>query len=170
METQACYKIGYVARTHGLRGEVTIVLDPEVPPMRASQSLFIEIKNTLIPYFIEHISDRGDKAFVKFDEVDTPEAAKQLKGCSLYLPKKQRTKLKKGEFYNDEVVGFHVLDETLGSLGTIREVIEIGPNRLIAIDRPKGELLIPVNGPFILEIDRPKKKIRVDLPEGFLDI
>ena len=170
METHSCYKIGYVAKTHGLKGEVTIVLDPAVPALLASQSLFIEIKNSLIPYFIEHISDRGDKAFVKFDEIDTPEAAKQLKGCSLYLPKKARAKLKQGEFYNDEVVGFEVVDEKSGVLGTIREILEIGPNRLVAVDRAAGEILIPVNGPFIQEINRSKKKFKVDLPEGFLDI
>ncbi len=166
----SCYKIGYVAKTHGLKGEVTIILGGHVEPIQNTKSLFIEIKNTLVPYFIEHISDRGDKAFVKFEEVDSSEDAALLKGCSLYLSKKARPKLDPGEFYNDEVVGFEVEDEKLGLLGKIREVLQIGPNRLIAIDRSSREILIPVNGPFIQNLNKSKKRFKVDLPDGFLDI
>jgi 16S rRNA processing protein RimM len=32
------------------------------------------------------------------------------------------------------------------------------------------EVLIPVNSPFITSINKSKKKISVNLPEGFLDI
>jgi len=170
MDLHSCYKIGYVAKTHGLKGEVTIILNSNVQSIQNTKSLFLEIKDMLVPYFIEHISDRGDKAFVKFEEVDSHEDAAQLKGCSLYLSKKARPKLDLGEFYNDEVVGFEVEDEKLGLLGKIREVLEIGPNRLIAIDSSTREILIPVNGPFIRNLDKSKKRFKVDLPDGFLDI
>ena len=94
MDIHSYYKIGYVAKTHGLKGEVTIILDKTVGPLQSNtKALFIEMKNVLVPYFIRHISDRGDRAFVKFDEVDSPEGATQLKGCSLYLSKKARPKL-----------------------------------------------------------------------------
>ena len=170
MDIHSCFKIGYVAKTHGLKGEVTIILDGTVNPFQKNKSVFVEINNTLIPYFIEYVSDRGDKAFVKFEEIDTPEDAARLKGRTLYLSKKTRPRLDPNEFYNDEVVGFEVEDQKLGLLGKIREVLEIGHNRLIAIDHSSKEILIPVNGPFIQSLNKSKKKFRVDLPDGFLDI
>src|SRR5882762_3816758 len=169
MDIDSCYKIGYVAKTHGLKGEVTIVVNESIP-LEKTTTLFVEVKGTLVPYFIERVSDRGDKAFIKLEDVDNPEQAQALKGCSLYLPKKVRPKLDQGAFYDDEVLGFEVEDEKLGLLGEIREVVQIGPSRLLAIDRPIKEILIPIQGPFIQSVNKSKKKVRVDLPEGFLDI
>lgn len=169
MDIDSCYKIGYVAKTHGLKGEVTIVVSESIPIPKTT-SILVEVNGTLVPYFIQSVSDRGDKAFVKLEDVDSPEQAKALKGCSLYLPKKVRPQLDRGGFYDDEVIGFEVEDEKLGLLGQIREVVQIGPNRLLAIDRPAKEILIPIQGPFIQSVNKSKKKVKVDLPAGFLDI
>ena len=169
MDIDSCYKIGYVAKTHGLKGEVTIVVNESILLEKAT-TVLVEVNGTLVPYFIERVSDRGDKAFIKLEDVDNPEQAKALKGCSLYLPKKARPKLGPGAFYDDEVLGFEVEDEKLGLLGEIREVVQIGPNRLLAINRPIKEILIPIQGPFIQSVNKSKKKVKVDLPEGFLDI
>jgi 16S rRNA processing protein RimM len=169
MEKAKCFKIGYVAKTHGLKGEVTIMYT-DVSDLESVKSVFIELKNNLVPYFIEHVSSRLDKAFIKFEEVNTLEAANMLKGCSIYLDKTLRPKLKKGEFYDDEVIDFIVEDEDLGLLGAIKEVVQSGPSRLLALDYLGKEVLIPVNGPFIQSINKTKNKIIVQLPDGFLDL
>jgi 16S rRNA processing protein RimM len=169
MDIHACYKIGYVAKTHGLKGEVTLILSERVD-LKTTKSILVEIRQQLVPYFIEHFSDRGDRAFVKFEDVNDPEQAKSLKGCSLYLAKKARPPLNPGEFYDDEITGFEVEDVALGVIGTVREVVQIGPNRLLAIRGVNKEILIPIHGPFIQSLNKSKKKFKVDLPEGFLDI
>lgn len=169
MEIKDCFKVGYVAKTHGLKGEVTIVFSDALA-QRITQSLWLEVNGSLVPYFIETISDRGDQAFVKFEDVSSPEQAKALKGCSVYLSRKSRPTLARSEFYDDEVLGFQVEDTTVGPLGTIRQVIQVGPNRLLSVDYQNKEVLIPVNGPFIKSLNRSRKKMTVELPAGFLDI
>ena len=169
MEKAKCFKVGYVAKTHGLKGEVTIIYT-DVSDLESVKSVFIELKNNLVPYFIEHISSRLDKAFIKFEDIDSLEAAAMLKGCSIYLDKSLRPKLKKGEFYDDEIIDFTIEDEELGLLGVIKEVVQSGPSRLLALDYLGKEVLIPVNGPFIQSINKTKKKIVVQLPDGFLDL
>ncbi len=169
MEKAKCFKIGYVAKTHGLKGEVTITYT-DLADLESVKSVFIELRNGLVPYFIEHISSRKDKAFIKFEDVNSLEAATMLKGSSVYLDKSLRPKLKKGEFYDDEVIDFIVEDEDLGLLGAIKEVIQSGPNRLLALDYLGKEVLIPITGPFIQSINKTKKKIMVLLPDGFLDL
>lgn len=158
-------------KPHGLKGEVTISLDPNAyADWENLKTIFIEKKSLLVPYFIQHISVRNDKAFVKLEDVDTPEYAALLKGGSLYLPKKERPKPAKGEFYSEEVIGFEVSDSELGMLGTIQDVEVAGQNRFLILRYNEKEVMIPVNGPFITSINKSKKKISVSLPEGFLDI
>ena len=86
------------------------------------------------------------------------------------MPKSERPKSIRGEFYDDEIPGFMVTDETVGELGPVQEVMTAGPNKLIVLDRQGKEVLIPVNSPFIVSINKSKKKITVNLPDGFLDI
>lgn len=171
MKLEELYKAGYIMRTHGLKGEVTISLDADAPADWDSlESVFVESKNKIVPYFIEHISVRGAQAFVKFEDVNTPEGAAALKGSSLYLPKTSRPKLARGDFYNEELIGFEVIDDELGLLGTIETIEHAGPNRFIVLSHKTKEVMIPVNGPFIKSINRSKKTVTVSLPEGFLDI
>lgn len=158
-------------RPHGLKGEVTISLDADSPAdWENLKSIFIEKKSQLVPYFIEHISVRNDKAFVKLEDVNTPEEAALLKSGSLYLPKESRPKLARGEFYNEEVIGFEVFDDVHGPLGFVEDVEQAGPNRFLIVTHIQKEVMIPVNGPFITGINKSKKKISVNLPDGFLDI
>ena len=170
MDINAVYKVGYIAKTHGLKGEVTIIPENFEIGIAEVKTIYVALNHSLVPHFVEHYSDRGDKMFVKFEDVNTAEQAQALKGCSLYLPKIQREKSGRGEFHDDEVVGFEVEDENLGYLGKIKEIIQSGPNRLLVIDHLPKEVLIPLNGPFVKRINKSKKKFIVDLPDGFLDI
>lgn len=171
MELKNCFKIGYVLKPHGLKGEVTVSLDEDAPDnLENLDAVFLLQNNNLIPYFISAISVRDVKAFVKFEDVDSPEAAQEISKTTIYLPKEARPKSARGEFYDDEITGFLVTDEQLGDLGVIQEVMSAGPNRLLVLDHQGKEVLIPVNSPFILSINKSKKKITVILPDGFLDI
>jgi 16S rRNA processing protein RimM len=170
MKIQDCFKVGYILKPHGLKGEVTISLDPEFLLDETLKSIFVEDNNRLVPYFIEKLSIRGNKAFVKFDDVDSPESAAAVSKKSLYLPKSARPASQRGEFYDDEVIGFEVTDAAHGSLGQVREVTTAGANKLILVMDGDKEVLIPVNSPFIKSINKTKKTISVDLPDGFLEI
>jgi 16S rRNA processing protein RimM len=171
MDINAYYKVGYILKPHGLKGEVTISIDAEAPEdFESLKSVFVESKQQLVPYFFEAISVRGDKAFVKFEDVDTPEAAQAISKSTLYLPKASRPKSGRGEFYDDEIISFQVSDAERGSIGHVVAVVEAGPNKLLEVDYNGKEVLIPVNSPFITSINKTKKTISVELPEGFLEI
>ncbi|HYG20715.1 MAG TPA: ribosome maturation factor RimM [Ohtaekwangia sp.] len=171
MDIGSSYKIGFILRPHGLKGEVTISLDPEAPAaLSGVESVFVEKDKRLIPYFITSVSASGKKAFVKFEDVDSADAAEAISKSAIYLPKSARPKSSRGEFYDDEVIGFTVSDAQLGDLGTVTGVADAGANRLLVIMHAEKEVLIPVNSPFVLGVNKRKKHVSVDLPEGFLDI
>ncbi|CAN5435878.1 ribosome maturation factor RimM [soil metagenome] len=170
MEIKDYYKIGYIAKSHGLKGEVTIMLGPDCPDLEEVKSIFLLSQEQLAPFFIEHISIKGIKAYLKLEDVNTPEQSQALKGSSIYLPKSERPKLVRGEFYNDEVIGFEVTDAEEGPLGYVTEVQEAGPNRYLIVKYLNKDVMIPLNGPFIKSVNRSKKMISVELPDGFLEI
>lgn len=166
-----CYKAGFIMRPHGLAGEVTIALDADSPAdWEDAESVLVEVKGRLVPYFIESISLRGDKAFLKLEDVDTVEQAGKLKGCALFFPKDSRPELPPEDFYNDEVIGYAVQDQALGTLGTVEDIEQAGPNRFLIIHYQEKEVMIPTQPPLLVQINRNNKTILVQLPEGFLDI
>jgi len=171
MDANDYYKVGYILKPHGLKGEVTVNLDPEAPvDFEEVKSFFLERNNRFIPYFTATISVRGEKAFIKFEEVDSPESAQDISKRPLYLLKSSRPKSGRGNFYDDEIIGFEVTETDGTPLGEITVVTQAGPNRLLTLVHQGKEVLIPVNSPFIRSVNKTKKKITVELPEGFLDI
>jgi 16S rRNA processing protein RimM len=49
-------------------------------------------------------------------------------------------------------------------------VIAAGPNKLLVVEHKGKEVMIPINGPFIKSVNKSRKRITVELPDGFLDI
>ncbi len=170
MKVESCFKVGYVVKTHGLKGEVTLSLLPDCPALDDLETVFVQVRNQLVPYAISSQSTKGTKAYVKFDDVDTLKAAEVLTGCSLYLPKDTRPALPKGDFYGDEVIGFEVVESTLGPLGKVKEIQDFGSSRLLVVVNAEKEIMIPLNGPFVKSTNKSKRRISVELPEGFLEL
>ena len=170
MKSESCFRIAYILKPHGLKGETTLTLLPECPDLAGIKSVFVEINSQLVPFFIESASVKGTRAYVKFEGVDTAESANELKGCELFLSLKDRPALHKGEFYNDEVTGFEVSDTQHGPLGTVHGVQDTGTVRHLVIHKEGKEILIPINGPFIKQVNRSRKLIVVEVPEGLLDL
>jgi len=163
------FKIGYISKTHGLKGEVTVILDSVTLP-EAVEKVFLELNGVYREYTAIHFSARPDKAFIKLTGVDDLESAQALRGYHVYLERKGRSKPSSDMIFEDELIGYMVIDSDDTELGVIRQIIGHSGNRLFEVINGRKEILIPVNGPYIQEIDSKKKKILVDLPEGFLEL
>ena len=163
------FQIGLIKKPHGLKGDVNFSLEGDFT-LEEVPALFLEIDGQLVPHFIESFSSHGDKVTIKFEDINSVDDAKIIGARKAFLQKSVRPKLPTGEFYDDEIIGFAVSDEASGLLGTLAEIISAGANRLFVVKKESNEVLIPENGPFIKEIQKDKKIILVNLPEGFLDM
>jgi 16S rRNA processing protein RimM len=169
MDIKECFKVGYISKTHGLKGEVTAIFQDDFDWDELT-SIFLEFNGSLVPYFLESVSDRGDKSFLKFEGIDSLKEADGLKGRGVFLPKSIRPKLKRGQFYDDEVVGFSVEDEIMGEMGIVSEVQSHGLNRLLVIIYKQKEILVPIDSPFVTSVNKSHKSIKLKLPEGYLEV
>ena len=167
MTKDDCFYIGRVAKTHGIKGEVTIKLDVDDPSAYLDMKYFLlEINKVLTPFFVEKITENGDKFFVGIQDIHTVEAAASLTGKSVYLPLEMLPKLSGKQFYYHEVQGFMVIDEVHGELGLIKEILEYPTQAIIQVFKEGKEILIPILDQVIVKVDRKGRKLYVKSPEG----
>jgi 16S rRNA processing protein RimM len=167
-----CYLLGYIVRTHGTAGNVVIYLDVDYPDdYEGLETVYIEIKGALVPYFIEDLNlQKQNNAIVSFEDVNTIEKAQLLVGSSLFLPLEELSELEDGEFYYHDIKGFTVADQQKGDLGIVREVYTVNGQDLIAMDYMGVEVLIPTAADIVLRADKDARKLLVSLPEGLLEV
>ena len=171
MKKDECFYLGRVAKTHGLKGEVTIKLDADDPTAYLGMKhFFLEINKVLTPFFVEHVKMNGDKFFVKVKDVDTIEMAQNLVGKSVYLPLEMLPKLSGKQFYFHEIVGFTVVDTEKGELGPVSQVLEYPTQAILQVMKGKKEILIPILDQVIQNVDRDKKTLQITAPEGLIDM
>ena len=171
MTKDDCFYLGRVAKTHGIKGEITIKLDVDDPSAYHDMKYFLlEINKVLTPFFVEKIVNSGDKFFVTIQDIRTVEAASALTGKEVYLPLEMLPKLSGKQFYFHEVKGFALVDAEKGELGSINEVIEYPTQAIIQVFKDGKEILIPILDQVIQKVDRKAKKLYVKAPEGLIDM
>ncbi|TLU99350.1 ribosome maturation factor RimM [Dyadobacter luticola] len=172
MTQDNCFLLGYIVRTHGTAGNVVIYLDVDYPDdYEDLESIFVEVKGELVPYFVEDINlQKQNNAIVRFEDVDTIAKAQPLVGNSLYLPLEELAELDEHEFYYHDIKGFTVVDEVKGELGIVQEVYSLNGQDLIAMEYEGAEVLIPTAVDIVLKADKENKKLMVNLPEGLLEV
>lgn len=160
-----------MAKTHGLKGEVTIKLEADDPSAYLEMKhFFLEINKVLTPFFVEKITPNGDKFFVQVQDVKTVEQAQNLVGKAVYLPMEMLPKLSGKQFYFHEIVDFTVVDSVKGELGAVSEVLEYPTQAILQIMHGKKEILIPILDHVIQNVDRDRKILTITAPEGLIDM
>jgi 16S rRNA processing protein RimM len=167
-----CYLLGYIVKSHGTKGQLVFHMDVDYPDeYDEMDSVFVDIKGELVPYFIENLNiQKQSRAIVQLEDVDTMEKAQNLVGKALYLPLDTLDDLEEDQFYFHEIQGFEIIDHQRGSLGTVREVYSVATQNLIALDYKGVEVLIPIVDDIVLRADRENKQVHVKLPEGLLEV
>ncbi len=172
MDKAKCFNLGYVAKLHGFKGEVSLFLDVTNPSeYQQLDSLYIDINGNLTPFFISSLKIRN-KGFVqvKFEGIDNELDAKVILRKQLFLPLTVLPPLSGTNFYDHEIEGFTVHDESYGLVGVLSQVIDLKVNPLLQIDSQGKEVLIPLIPNLIKSIDRENKSIVIDAPEGLIEL
>lgn len=171
MKIEDCFYIGYITKTKGLKGEVQVYFEYDEPGDLTLDSVFAEINGKLVPFFISTYKLQNNQTGnFYFDDVDTIEKASALVRKKLYLSNELKPVRDEDEFLITDLKGFIVFDETAGELGEIIEIHEY-PQQFVAVVPYKfKEIMFPLNDDLIKEIDEDKGILKVNLPEGLIDL
>ena len=171
-QKEDCFYLGKIVKKHSFKGEVVIKLDTDEPDLYENlESVFVDLGNNLVPFFIEKSSlSRSTMFRVKFEDVDTEQDADAIMKAGIYLPISLLPKLSGNKFYFHEVIGFTVVDKNFGEVGTIAYINDKAAQPLFEIENGDTEIFIPMIDNFIKKVDRENKTIEVETPEGLIDL
>lgn len=113
----------------------------------------------------------GGCAVFALEGVDTGEAARELVGARVFVPRADLPPLEAGEHFVADLVGCEVVASGTGVVGTVAEVIA-GPAHdwlAVRLDGRKEEALLPMVSEFVRDVDAAGRRIIVTPPEGWLD-
>ncbi len=117
---------------------------------------------------MESTRDHRNRLLVKFETVDDRTAAESLRGA-LYVDAGAARSLEPGEFWEHDLAGLDVVHAGTGeSVGTVARVEESPAQDLLVVDTPRGERLIPLVSPIVVDVDLDARRVTVDPPEGLL--
>lgn len=171
-------QIGYTQKTHGVAGELKLFIEERYwEDFLKNERLFIDVKGIKVPYFIETMRGK-ETPIVKFEDVDSKEAAFGLQSRGLFLRPEDLVPEDEREFEPAEdetlpfarVTGYTLIDATLGELGPIEDVFELPQQQMAVLRYQQREVLVPLHEQFIQSVDEAGKRLYVDLPEGLLEL
>jgi len=170
MTKNECFNLGYIARRVGNHGELAFVLDVDNPSRyNKLESVFVELNNSLVPFFIKKIQVKGNNATVSIEGIDTITKAEELVKTGLFLPLSFLPSLKGKKFYFHELPGFTAVDKRFGEIGIVKEVLDFPQQAIFSIMRGDQEILVPAKEDFIVAINREQRRLELDAPEGLID-
>lgn len=172
MTVDDCYQLGYIVKPHGLKGELQVLLDVDSPSEYENlESVFVRQGQQLVPFFIEYINVKSEKAIMALDEVQSFEQARALKGAELYLPLSVLPKPEKNEFYLHEIEGFMVVSQDGQQIGKIINAVESGPQLILVTEDAQGtEILLPYIQSLLIKLDRDNQELHLNIAEGLIDV
>lgn len=170
IKKEEVFKIGIINKPHGVKGEVSFTFTDDIfDRVEDCDYLVLLLDGILVPFFIEEYRFRSDNvALVKFEGIDSTEKARALTNVEVYYPVKFMDDQEEISSWN-YFIGFRVEDIHHGCLGTVVDVDDATMNVLFVIENGDEEVLLPAHEEFILDIDRKKKILKVDIPDGLLD-
>ena len=165
------YCIGKFTRPHGVQGEMAMSFTDDVFDRTDCSYLVCSMDGILVPFFIEEYRFKSNSvALIKFERIDTNEAAAIFTNKEVYFPKSYADEADDGEYSWQYFIGFDTEDVAHGHLGELVDVDESTVNTLFVVECPNGdELLIPAQEAFIDDIDHEKRLIKFNLPDGLLE-
>lgn len=162
------YKIGRLGKAHGVKGEVSLQFDDDIFDRVEAEYLVLDIDGILVPFFMEEYRFRSDTVcLVKFCDVDTQQRAQELTGCDVYFPRALAETTDETPSLS-MLVGYEIVSVADGrAVGRIAAIDDSTANILFELETGQ---LIPANDDLIEVIDTEQQQIRMNIPEGLLNI
>lgn len=158
---------GYVARAHGLDGEVGIkTFDPGSETLFEVERVFLRLRDgSELEMTIDSVRTTNKELLVAFEGVEGRSAAEKLVGSTVHVFREDLEPPSEGEYFLGDLVGLAAFDEQGNELGRVEEVWESGPVPNLVIRKAGAELLVPFADEFVPAVDVPNGRLTVKPPE-----
>ncbi|MCC5918955.1 MAG: 16S rRNA processing protein RimM [Cryomorphaceae bacterium] len=172
MRKEDCFLLGKISRKYSFKGEIIARFDvDQIEAYKELESVFLEIRGELVPFFIEKIALLPKGVRIKLEDINDELEADRIIGANIYLHESMLPEKSESELFLHEIIGFDVKDTKSGFLGKLSSVIE-GVQDVLEVEHPSGKFIyIPwVDEVIVMGIDREKKTIETECPEGLVEL
>jgi 16S rRNA processing protein RimM len=164
--------VGRVARPHGLRGQV--VINPETDfvedRFRPGARMWTRSARGDEQLTITSARVQNGRPVLGFEGFSSIEDVQRLAGLDLRVPENELQPLEAGMYYHHQLIGCAVETVNGERVGDVVRVDGGAAGSVLEVEGPRGEVLIPLVVEICVEIDVASKRIRIDPPEGLLDV
>lgn len=167
--------VATVRRPHGVRGELLLAVQTDRPEkvFRPGRELSVgdargEPDGRVVT--LEGVRPTQGGAIVRVRGVVDREGSDTLRGTTFLIPAASAEPAGEDEVHYRDLVGLEVL--AAGQVvGRVTSILQIGPNEMLVVRRAGGgETLVPFVREIVREVDLDRREVRLELPEGFLEI
>lgn len=147
--------IGKIEKPIGIRGEVRVRSLSDVPGRfeGLTQVTLVSPSGRTLVTGVTRMRGNEHSYVLGFEAFTTPEEAAVFRGGLIKIPRDQVPPLPAGQYYEFDLIGMTVLDETGLLLGTLEEVLETASNHVFMVRREGREILIPAIKNVVSSVD-----------------
>jgi 16S rRNA processing protein RimM len=164
--------VGRIARPHGIRGQVIVAPETDFLErrFRAGAVLWTRSDRGNEELTVSSARIQNGRPVIGFEGFATIEDVERLAGRELRVPEDALQPLGDGAYYLHDLVGC-VVETTSGlRIGEVQRVDGGAGASVLSVAGARGEVLIPLAADICREIDIAARRIRVDPPDGLLEL
>jgi 16S rRNA processing protein RimM len=161
-------EVGYVARVHGLRGELAVkTFDPGSEALLSVKRLVLRLRSGEERTVALEASRRAaEVTLISLAGVTSRSAAEAFKGATVLVHREDLPAPAEGEWFQGDLVGLEARTPDGKPLGRVTEVWNTGPVPNLVIEGAGPEpLVVPFVDEFVPEVDLPGGVLVVRPPE-----
>ena len=160
---------GRITRPHGVRGEVAVLIQTDVPEQRFVVGAVLDTDPPDAgPLTIATVRSHQGRLLVRFDGHDDRTSAEAIAGVKLLVEPAPTDD--PDAFYDHELVGLDAVDGVGSVIGTVKEVLHHPGHDMLVVRRAgKADALVPFVAAIVPEVDLAGRRLVVDPPPGLLD-
>ncbi len=170
-------EVGSFNKPHGINGEISATFDYDFDEMSGVSCYICDINGIYVPFFAEGSRPKNNQTILlKIEGMENDSDLKILINKKIYALKEEV--VVDNEFSGEDddelpleyFIGYRIIDSSLGDIGVITDVDTTTDNFLFIIEKDDKQLFIPAVDDLIAEIDFDNKQLKMNLPEGILEM
>lgn len=164
------FRVGVIANTHGIRGEVKVFPTTEDPSrFKGMKEIILDTGKEKKELEVASVRFFKNMVILKFKGIDNINDMEPYKGMDLLVTRENAIPLKEGEYYIADIIGATVVTEDGAEFGILKDVLTTGANDVYVVEHENREVLLPVIPDCVLKRDMEQKVVTVRLMKGLLD-
>ncbi len=167
---QDYFRVGVIANTHGIRGEVKVFPTTEDPQrFKGMKEILLDTGKEKLELEVASVKFFKNLVILKFKGIDNINDIEKYKGMDLLVTRENAIPLEEGEYYIADIIGAKVVTEDGEDFGVLKDVLTTGANDVYVVEHEGKEVLLPVIPDCVLARDMEQKIVTIHLMKGLLD-